>query len=544
MAISLTTGVRNAYGTLATPEYVAMALKRLRNRAAPAEATPTIPTEVIDGGAIPDNDPLFAYLLATGGPVEVERIAISSPALDEIREQGIQLIVPLISQGELIGTLSLGRRLSEQPYSTDDRKLLAGLAGQVAPAIRVAQLVRQQEAEAKERERIDQELRVAALIQQTLLPKEVPNLAGWDIEAYYQSARAVGGDFYDFIPLDGGRIGLVIGDVTDKGVPAALVMATTRSTLRSIAAQHDDPGEVLALTNESLVPEIPPAMFVTCLYGILNPETGELIFANAGHNLPYVRTSNGMRELRARGMPLGLMPSMDYEVTTAQIDVGETVLLTSDGIVEAHDAGGEMFGFQRLMDLVGREDAGDDLISQVLADLHQFRSTDLEQEDDVTMVAVRRNSSALNSAASFGDEPGLVANFTYPSNSGNERVAMAEVSKVVSGLGLAGDRLERLKTAVSEATMNAIEHGNDGDPEKLVEVEVLASTKRVLVRIRDEGTDPVPTPLLPNLEAKLAGEQSPRGWGLFLIEKMVDAMRTTIDDGHHTVELEMSREGE
>ncbi len=218
-----------------------MALMR-RNRTAPADTAPAIPTEVIDGGAIPDNDPLFAFLLATGGPVEVDRINISSPALEEIREQGIQLIVPLISQGELIGTLSLGRRLSEQPYSTDDRKLLAGLAGQVAPAIRVAQLVRQQEAEAKERERIDQELRVAALIQQTLLPKELPQLDGWEIEAYYQSARAVGGDFYDFIPLTGGRIGLVIGDVTDKGVPAALVMATTRSTLRSMATQHDDPG--------------------------------------------------------------------------------------------------------------------------------------------------------------------------------------------------------------------------------------------------------------------------------------------------------------
>ena len=519
-----------------------MALMR-RNRTAPADTAPAIPTEVIDGGAIPDNDPLFAFLLATGGPVEVERINISSPALEEIREQGIQLIVPLISQGELIGTLSLGRRLSEQPYSTDDRKLLAGLAGQVAPAIRVAQLVRQQEAEAKERERMDQELRVAALIQQTLLPKELPQLDGWNIEAYYQSARAVGGDFYDFIPLPGGRIGLVIGDVTDKGVPAALVMATTRSTLRSIAAQHDDPGKVLAMANDSLVPEIPPAMFVTCLYGILSPETGDLVFANAGHNLPYVRSATGVRELRARGMPLGLMPGMPYEVNSAKLELGETLLLTSDGIVEAHDADGEMFGFERLMDLVGRQDQENDLISQVLAELRQFRSAELEQEDDVTMVAVRRSSSAIESASAFDDDPGLISTLTYPSSSGNERRVMDEVAEVVASLGLAGDRLERLKTAVSEAAMNAIEHGNQGDPDKLVGVDILASTKRIVVRIRDQGSTPVPKALIPNLEAKLAGEQSPRGWGLFLIEKMVDAMRTTDDDGHHTVELEMAREG-
>lgn len=521
-----------------------MALRRMRNRAVPAETAPVIPTEVIDGGAIPDNDPLFALLLATGGPVEVDRITITSPALDEIRQQGIQLIVPLISQGELIGTLSLGRRLSEQPYSTDDRKLLAGLAGQVAPAIRVAQLVRQQEAQAKERERIEQELRVAALIQQTLLPKELPQLPGWNIEAYYQSARAVGGDFYDFIPLTEGRIGLVIGDVTDKGVPAALVMATTRSTLRSIATQHDDPGKVLALANESLVPEIPPAMFVTCLYGILNPETGDLVFANAGHNLPYVRSADGVRELRARGMPLGLMPGMVYEVNSAKLDLGETVLLTSDGIVEAHSADGEMFGFDRLMELVGKDQEEEDLISQVLEELRRFRPSDLEQEDDVTMVAIRRASSALESASAFGDEPGLISTFTYPSSSGNERRAMDEVADVVAGLGMNGDRLERLKTAVSEATMNAIEHGNHGDPAKLVGVDVLASTKRILVRIRDQGSAPVPAALIPNLEAKLAGEQGPRGWGLFLIEKMVDVMRTATNDGHHTVELEMSREGD
>jgi anti-sigma regulatory factor (Ser/Thr protein kinase) len=321
-------------------------------------------------------------------------------------------------------------------------------------------------------------------------------------------------------------------------------MATTRTTLRSIAKQIDDPGQVLARANDSLVPEIPPAMFVTCLYGILNPETGELIFANAGHNLPYVRSTDGVRELRARGMPLGLMPGMTYEVNSARLELGETVLLTSDGIVEAHDAAGEMFGFDRLMGLVGRAGQEDDLITQVLAALMDFRGAELDQEDDVTMVAIRRNSSALVSAAAFGDEPNLIATLTYPSSSGNERRAMEEVAEIASGLGLSGDRLERLRTAVSEATMNAIEHGNDGDPHKMVEVEVLADTKRVLVRVKDQGTEAVPTPHLPNLEAKLAGEQSPRGWGLFLIEKMVDAMRTTNEDGHHTVELEMSREGD
>ena len=500
------------------------------------------PSQLGQAIPIPDNDPLLGYLLGVGAPVEVEKVTLDSPALDEMRVAGVHLIVPLVSQGELIGTLNLGRRLSDQPYSTDDRKLLAGLASQVAPAIRVAQLVRQQEAEAKERERIEQELRVASLIQQTLLPKELPHLAGWEIEAYYQSARAVGGDIYDFIPLQDGRLGLVIGDVTDKGVPAALVMATTRTTLRTMATQSYDPGEVLARANESLVPVIPPAMFVTCFYGVLNPATGDIVYANAGHNLPYVRTSGGVFEMRATGMPLGLMTGMNYEVARARLNPGETVLLTSDGIVESHDRTGDMFGFSRLIDLVTRHEEGQDLISIILDQLDLFRGQDGEQEDDVTMVTIKRTSSAVESAAAFDQDPDEVASFALGSSPGAEREAMVRVASIAQGLGLDGERLERLKTAVSEAAMNACEHGNQGNPDLPIEVSVLADQSKILVRIKDHGGGrSIPDPVIPNLEAKLAGEQSPRGWGLFLIEKMVDKMRTSTDDQYHTIELEMSR---
>jgi anti-sigma regulatory factor (Ser/Thr protein kinase) len=121
---------------------------------------------------------------------------------------------------------------------------------------------------------------------------------------------------------------------------------------------------------------------------------------------------------------------------------------------------------------------------------------------------------------------------------------MDAVAEVALGLGLSGEPMERLKTAVSEATMNAIEHGNKGDPALPVEIEVLANSEKLLVRIRDQGGDkPIAPPVLPDLEAKLAGEQSPRGWGLFLIERMVDAMRTSVDGHHHVIELEISRGG-
>src|SRR6266542_242852 len=153
---------------------------------------------------------------------------------------------------ELIGLLNLGPRRSEQEYSTDDRKLLNDLAGHTAPAVRVAQLVREQEAEIRQRERIEQELRVARLIQQRFLPRQLPELPGWQVAALYRPAREVGGDFYDFIDLPDGLLGIVVGDVTDKGVPAALVMATTHSILRAEAPRLVAPSDVLTRANDLL----------------------------------------------------------------------------------------------------------------------------------------------------------------------------------------------------------------------------------------------------------------------------------------------------
>src|SRR6478609_3709529 len=223
---------------------------------------------------IAPNDPLLAYLQTAGGVVEVDRLELQSPAVDALREAGVSLVVPLVSGGELIGTLNLGPRLSDQQYSTDDKRLLDSLAAQAAPALQVAELVRRQASEAASRERIEQELRVAQLIQQNFLPRVLPDLPGWHLDAYYKPAREVGGDFYDFFDLPDGEVGVVVGDVTDKGVPAAMVMAAARSVLRATAASVVSPGETLQRVNELLCPDIPERMFVTCLYGVIDPASG------------------------------------------------------------------------------------------------------------------------------------------------------------------------------------------------------------------------------------------------------------------------------
>ena len=503
--------------------------RRLRRRRA---ATPEAPAPVAVGTAeapvdIAPNDPLLAYLQSAGGAVDLETLEIDSPALNGLRAAGVRLVVPLVSQGELIGALNLGPRLSEQEYSSDDRRLLDNLAAQAAPALRVGQLVREQEAEAATRQRFESELEVARLIQQNFLPKELPRLDGWDIAAYYQPAREVGGDFYDVIPLPDGRVAFVIGDVTDKGVPAALVMSATRSVLRASAQRLLEPGIVLERVNEHLCPDMPAKMFVTCLYAVLEPRTGRLCFANAGHDVPYVQTEHGAGELRARGMPLGLMPGMHYEEKVLELAPGDTVLLHSDGIAEAHAPDREMFGFPRLRELVAGGPAGAPLIDRVLAEVAAFTGAGgsvHEQEDDITMVVLQRAAE--------------LADFTLPSAEGNEREAIARVEAALDGR-LAPARLERLKTAVGEATMNAMEHGNAYRADRPARVRVQLDGRCARVLISDRGAVTEVVHEQPDIEAKLAGEQTPRGWGLFLIDELVDATRVTSDGTARTLELEM-----
>jgi serine phosphatase RsbU (regulator of sigma subunit)/anti-sigma regulatory factor (Ser/Thr protein kinase) len=529
---------------------LARPFRRLRVRTEPTagRVAASAPARLTDDGPvvdIPETDPLFAYLQAAPGPVDLGRLELSSAALEELRGAGVALVVPLVSQGELIGTLNLGPRLSEQDYSTDDRRLLATLAAQAAPAIRVAQLVREQAAEAAERERIQQELRVAQLIQQQFLPRELPRLPEWQVAAYYGPARVVGGDFYDFMELDDGRIGIAVGDVTDKGVPAALVMARTHSILRAEAQRFDSPAAILARANELLVPEMPDRMFVTCLFAVLEPATGRLVLANAGHNLPYIRTADGVVELRATGLPLGLLPGMTYEEVEGRIGPGQDVLLYSDGLVEAHSPEREMYGFPRLQAAMAGEATGQDLLDGLLDGLHAFTGSGWEQEDDITLVTLRRSAQAeapVLTASSIAERE--LDAFTIEGVEGNERAAMRRVAEAVAGLGLTPEGVERLKTGVAETVMNAIEYGSQNDPTVPVDVRVTTDDRVLRIRVTDRArSGPIPDVEPPDLTAKLEGRQKPRGWGLFLIKHMVDQLDVSSADGLQTVTLTVALPG-
>jgi serine phosphatase RsbU (regulator of sigma subunit)/CHASE1-domain containing sensor protein/anti-sigma regulatory factor (Ser/Thr protein kinase) len=402
---------------------------------------------------------------------------------------------------------------------------------------------------------VEQELGTARSIQHALLPKDLPLLEGWKIAYHYQPAREVGGDFYDFLRLDDGRVGLVIGDVSGKGIAAALVMANTQSVLRAVARRGNiAPGRVLAEANEVLYAYIPSGTFVTCFYGVLDPESGRLVYANAGHDPPYLQRDGDAQELKARGMPLGLMPDMPYEEEEADLVAGDDLLFYSDGLVEAHDPEGEMFGFSRLRKLIMAQsvDNGEELVDYLLAELTRFTGTDSEQEDDITLVILQRSKAEVRDlktplqpdATGTDDGRRVLIDFTLPSEPGNERPAMEKVAEAVKELRLSEQRLERLKTAVAEATMNAMEHGNRYDPEVPVRIQVWLLKERLLVRVIDRGSGPLSslTAKGPDLEAKLEDAQTPRGWGVFLIERMVDEVRVSGNPDHHTVELVMRLE--
>lgn len=509
---------------------------------------------------ISPNDPLIGYFQESPGAVELPGLVLDSPALAAMLDAGVVLAVPLVVSGELIGLVLLGPRLSERDYSAEDRRLLDSLASYAAPALRMGQLAEQQKAEALQRERIEQELLVAQLIQQQFLPKSLPDLPGWHLTAFYRPARTVGGDFYDCIELPDGRAMIVVGDVTDKGVPAALVMASTHSLLRAAAPRLISPGATLAQVNNMLCGDIPAHMFVTCFALVLDHRTGRIDYANAGHDLPYLRTDAGVVELRATGMPLGLMPGMEYDEQTVTLHAGDHILLHSDGLAEAHDDQRQMFGFPRVAELATRRESGQDLIDACIVELERFCGPEHEQEDDITLVTVectagyvaRRDEPspsisddlAMDSVASaVAASPDFeeLANFEVPSEPGNERIVMERVGASVAEMGLSDEVIERLRTAVAEATMNAIEHGNDNRAELPVEVVVLAGPGEIVVTVTDRGggRQADATRETPDLAAKLAGLQRPRGWGLFLMEHMVDHVDDIVDGDRHTLRLVM-----
>lgn len=326
----------------------------------------------------------LAHCTPEGIPVDSEDPRaisfLSAPLKTEKRQLGLVLLVGA----------------GERRFTAGDLKLVYAIALQTAPAIEIAFLHQLE----LEQMRLERDLMTARRVQSGLLPQTMPAIDGWRIAALWQPARMVSGDLYEFLKFNDGKLGIAIADVTDKGVPAALIMANTRSVMRAIVSIMNrgnsvSPARLLTEANRILYEDIPLGMFVTCLLVVLDPATGEITYSNAGHNLPYLRTGSGVVQLHATGAALGIFPESRYDEHSARIQPGESLLMYSDGLTEAHNPEGHMFDYPRLQKLLaeqpdGQPLAGEALLKFLMAQLHEFTGPDWVQEDDVTMVAIER----------------------------------------------------------------------------------------------------------------------------------------------------------
>ncbi len=300
--------------------------------------------------------------------------------------------VPIEADGVVKGLLVVGDKESRTgvgPFPETDRRTLELLANQAAIALENAELHRQ----ALEVERLEHEIELASEIQRRILPKEVPIVAGYELAGWNRPARHIGGDYFDFLELEGGtRLGLVVGDVSGKGVPAALLVSTLHSSLRLLAERISICPELFARLNKHILDSSAPNKFITLFVAELDLERGELAYVNAGHNPGLVlRARGGIEQLGSGGLPLGLLPGASYRIERISLEPGDLLCLYSDGITEAAAPDDEEFGLDRLAQLLSdqQNDPIDVLLGKIGSAVSLF-AAGAPQADDQTLLLLRR----------------------------------------------------------------------------------------------------------------------------------------------------------
>jgi serine phosphatase RsbU (regulator of sigma subunit) len=298
------------------------------------------------------------------------------------------IAVPLSIKGELFGVLLLEEAGSARRFRERRLEIINGIAQQAALAIQSDRL----QGEMVVRERLETEVQLAREIQRTFIPQSLPQLEGWELAGHWETARQVGGDFYDVIELPDHKLGLFIGDVADKGMPAALFMALTRTLVRAAVVETSSPAEALQRVNDLLIPDTSQGMFVTAAYARLDLESGELTYANAGHNAPlWIRRNGQIERLTRTGIALGIIESERITERSIRLGAGDSILMYTDGITEAFSPSGDMFGESRLIEVI-LSDTGRDaspMLNSVLSEVKGFMDS-LPLSDDMTMLVVKR----------------------------------------------------------------------------------------------------------------------------------------------------------
>ncbi|MCC7117011.1 MAG: GAF domain-containing protein [Anaerolineales bacterium] len=311
-------------------------------------------------------------------------------AHDIITAERLLMAVPLSIKNDLFGVMLIEEADRARRFRNRRLEIITGIAQQVALAIQ-NDLLQQ---EMVSRERLETEVQLARQIQQTFIPSKLPTHPAWQIAARWRTARQVGGDFYDVIELENGKLGLFIADVADKGMPAALFMALTRTLIRAAVKETDSPAEVLSRVNEQLLPDTQQGMFVTAIYGELDLASGEFTYVNAGHNPPFwIKPNGAVEKLTRTAVALGVMEQPLMKQKSIVLDVDDLLLLYTDGVTESFSPDGELFGEERLLAALQNQHAqtAEEVVGAVEACLNNF-SDPLPPADDLTMLALKRKA--------------------------------------------------------------------------------------------------------------------------------------------------------
>ena len=339
----------------------------------------------------PSRGPLAERLEQSREPLRVSHTR-PEPWLDpSVEALGSELLLPLAANNRLLGFISLGPKLSEEPYSATDVRLLESVAAQTGLAIENSRLTAAVAHEIAHRERLNRELEIAREVQQRLLPQSAPPVEGLDYSGKCRPASSVGGDYYDFVVMAGGRLGIAIGDISGKGVSAALLMASLQASLRGLAIANPAALSALMQNLNRLVYETSPASrYATFFFGVYDPVSREFAYVNAGHNAPMIFRGAEVLRLEEGGLVMGLFDAVRYDQASVTLQPGDTMVLFTDGVSEAMNAADEEFGETRLMEAV-RSGASLDasaLIDHILETCDEF-AAGAPQHDDMTLVVVR-----------------------------------------------------------------------------------------------------------------------------------------------------------
>ncbi len=298
--------------------------------------------------------------------------------------------VPIAVKGALYGVMLVEEAAGGLRFRARRLEIITGIAQQAALAIQNDLLQK----EMVVRERLETEVQLARQIQQTFLPEKLPELPGWELSALWKPARQVGGDFYDVFDMPNNRLGLFIADVSDKGVPAALFMALTRTLVHAAVIEFDSPADALRRVNDLLIPDTKQGMFVTAVYAVLDLTSNELTYVNAGHNPPLLVRSDGSQEYLTRtGVALGAAENMKYEYRTIPLGKDDSLLFYTDGLTESYDIDGDFYGEERLEIALNENhcSSANEMIDIVERSLVNFVG-DMPAADDLTMLVLRRAS--------------------------------------------------------------------------------------------------------------------------------------------------------